>query len=101
MKKIALLIVMLTLTQAPNFAQETKCAPYLLEDLSLCFSTRNISASLIFSSDGSSASLFFEGTPNQGEVTACLAQYDNGRMSCPEAPIIIQDSKDNYRGGRH
>lgn len=100
MKKIALLTLFLTLTQVNNFAQETKCAPTILEELSQCFTTRGISGSLIYSSDGASAYLFFEGNPNQGEVTACLAQYDNGRMSCPEAPLIIQDTHSNYRGRR-
>jgi hypothetical protein len=84
--------------QVNYFAQEeTKCAPTILGDLSTCFSSYNIATSLIYSSDGTSATLFLEGSANQGNVTACLSQYNNARMSCPDAPVIVQDTHAGYR----
>jgi hypothetical protein len=98
MKKIALLTAFLTL-QVNYFAQEeVKCGPTLLGDLSTCLTGHGIYSSLIYSSDGSSASLFFEGTPNQGNLTACLVQYNTGRVTCPDAPVVVADSYHQYRG---
>jgi hypothetical protein len=97
MKKIALLTAALTFMQLNYYAQEEKCAPTLLSNLSSCFVGYGISASLIMSSDGASGSLFFEGTPNGGNVTACLAQYNSDRNSCPQAPLIVTETHLTFR----
>jgi hypothetical protein len=99
MKKVALLTGLLTVMQVNYFAQEeVKCAPQTLASLSDCLMGHGIASSLIYSSDGSSASLFFEGTPNAGNVNACLVQYNVDRSSCPDAPLILQETAASYRG---
>lgn len=71
----------------------SSCVSTLFAELADCLSDNGISYSMI--STGNALYLYAQGSPPPGQITSCLADYDDDRDDCEDAPVIVNQTGTN------
>ena len=99
MKKLFLILfiiggLQMSYAQMTTEGKGTDCATQLMNDLNSCLTSNSITYDVTTGENGI-VYITAQGSPPPGQIQSCIAQYNQPRTDCPEAPVVENNTPNN------
>lgn len=99
MKKLLLILffigeLQVSYSQMTTGGKGSDCATQAMNNLTSCLSSNNITYDMTTDASGV-VYITAQGSPPPGQVQNCIAQYNQSRTDCPDAPAVVNNTPNN------